>query len=418
MKKRITIRKFLSVLGPGLVTGAADDDPSGIATYTVVGARSGTSLLWVTLLTWPLMVAVQMMCARIGLETGEGLAQALKRKFPRPFIILAALGLLVANTINIGADLSGMADAAQMLSGVGAHFWIPVMGLAIALATIFFHYQQIAAILKWLTLVLMAYIITAFIVHPHWSEVLKSTFLPEWPKGRGVWADFTAILGTTISPYLFFWQTSQETEIKKCAGKRLVQQRRGTGKQEILDRKLDVAVGGFVASLVMYFIVLSSALTLHAHGMTHIETSQQASEALKPLAGNLAAILYTVGIVGVGFLAIPTLAGSVAYAFAETFHWKEGLDEKFNAARAFYGVIIISIVLGMLLNYAHVNPVKALYWSAIVNGLLAPFLLVGILVVACDSKIMEKHPSSLLGRAMVALATVLMFLAGAAMFLT
>lgn len=417
MKKRITIRKFLSVLGPGLITGAADDDPSGIATYTVVGARSGTSLLWVTLLTWPLMMAVQMMCARIGLETGEGLADALKRKFPRPLIILCTAGLLVANIINIGADLSGMADAAQMLTGVGAQLWIPLMGAIIALATILFRYQQISAILKWLTLVLMAYVITAFIVRPHWGEILKATFLPEWPRGHGVWADFTAILGTTISPYLFFWQTSQEVEIKKCGGKRHLAQRRGAAHRQIVDRKLDVAVGGFVASLVMYFIVLSSALTLHAHGMTHIETSQQASEALKPLAGNLAAILYTVGIVGVGFLAIPTLAGSAAYACAETFHWREGLDEKFNAARAFYGVIVISIFLGMLLDYAHINPVKALYWSAIVNGLLAPFLLVGILAVACDRKIMQKHPSSPLGRAMVAIATVIMFLAGAAMFL-
>jgi NRAMP (natural resistance-associated macrophage protein)-like metal ion transporter len=414
--KKNFVRRFFSVLGPGVITGAADDDPSGIATYSVAGAQLGTSLLWTALFTWPLMGMVQMMCARIGMVTGAGLAGALRQKFPRKLVLIASLALLSANTINIGADLSGMADAAEMLTGLNSHWLVIIFGASIATATVWCRYHQIAGMLKWLCLVLFAYVITAFIVHPDWSSALRDTFTPAWPKGHAVWQMLVAILGTTISPYLFFWQASQEIEEEKAKGRRMIRQRRGATKREIINRKLDVGVGTFFAVLIMYFIMLTTAFTLHRNGITNIETSRQAAEALRPLAGRFAAVLYTLGILGVGFLAIPTLSGSAAYALAETFSWREGLDEKLGAARAFYAVVIASTLAGIVLNFAGVNPVKALVWTAIVNGLLAPFLLVGILIVASDSKLMRNQPSSMLSRVLVGLTALIMFGAAFGMF--
>jgi NRAMP (natural resistance-associated macrophage protein)-like metal ion transporter len=413
---RNPIVRFFANLGPGLITGAADDDPSGIATYSTAGALLGTGQLWTALITWPLMASVQMMCARIGMVTGEGLGGALRKKFPRPLIIIAALALLAANTINIGADLAGMADAAEMLSGINSHYFVILFGLAIAVATVQFRYHQIANVLKWLALTLFAYVITGFVIGPDWSKVAHDTFVPSLPKSHGGWAMLVAILGTTISPYLFFWQSSQEVEEEKAIGRRMVAWRRGATPREIGTRRMDVGIGTFFSNLVMYFIILSTALTLHAHGLTNIETTRQAAEALLPLAGKFAYLLFTVGIVGVGFLAIPTLSGSAAYAFAETFHWRQGLDSKFKAARAFYAVVILSTVMGVALDFAGVNPVKALYWTAIINGLLAPFLLVGVWLVASDRKIMCNQPSSRLALCSVGLTTLLMFAAAIGMF--
>ena len=410
------IKRFFSVLGPGLITGAADDDPSGIATYSIAGAQLGTSLLWTAFITWPLMAPVQMMCARIGLVTGKGLAGALRDTFPKQLIALVAVALLIANTINVGADLSGMADAAEMLTGFNSHYFVVLFGVIIAFATIQFRYYQIANVLKWLALTLFAYVITAIMIRPNWTTIVHDTFVPSWPKGHEAWATLVAILGTTISPYLFFWQASQEVEEEKALGRRMRVQREGATSKEIRDRKLDVGVGTFFSNLVMYFIILTTALTLHAHGITNIETSSQAAEALAPLAGKFAATLFTLGILGVGLLAIPTLTGSAAYAFAETFHWRQGLDQKFKSARAFYCIIIISTVIGIALDFAKVNPVKALFWTAVINGLLAPFLLVGILLVACDPKIMNRQCSSLLGRAVVGLTAAVMFGAAIGMF--
>ena len=410
------VRRFFSSLGPGLITGAADDDPSGIATYSVAGAQLGTALLWTAFITWPLMGAVQMMCARIGMVTGKGLAAALREKFPQPVILIAAVALLAANTINVGADLIGMADAANMLTGINSHIYVVFFGAGIAFATIRFRYQQIANILKWLALALFSYVITAFIVHPHWTAIAHDTFIPALPKGHDAWATLVAILGTTISPYLFFWQSSMEVEEKKAVGRRILVMRRGTTEYEIINRKLDVGAGAFFSNLVMYFIILTTALTLHVHGITKIETSRQAAEALRPFAGSFAATLFTIGVLGVGLLSIPTLTGSAAYAFAETFRWKQGLDAKFKKARSFYTVIILSTVIGIALDVVHVNPLKALFWTAVINGLLAPFLLVGILIIACDRKIMRNQQSSFLGRTVVALATLLMFGAAIGMF--
>ncbi len=403
-------------LGPGVITGAADDDPSGIATYSVAGAQFGTQLLWTALLTWPLMASVQMMCARIGKVTGQGLAANLKARFPAWVLYCIVFALLAANTINIGADLAGMADAAAMLTGIHSRIFVVVFAVLISWATVRLRYSQIASVLKWLVLVLFAYPITAFVVGVDWRSVARATFVPSLPHGRDEWSMLVAILGTTISPYLFFWQASEEVEEEKAAGQTTLAQRRGASTEELDMRKIDVGMGAFFSNMVMFFIILTTAITLNRHGLTHIETTRQAAEALRPLAGKFAATLFTVGIVGVGFLAIPTLAGSTAYAFAETLGWKQGLNRKLKQARWFYFVILLSTGVGVGLDFAGINPVKALYLTAVINGLLAPFLLVGILMVASNGKLMQGQPSSRLGFVVVVVTTVAMFAAGVAMF--
>jgi NRAMP (natural resistance-associated macrophage protein)-like metal ion transporter len=410
------MRLLLKSLGPGVITGAADDDPSGIATYSVAGAQFATKLLWTALLTWPLMAAVQIMCARIGKVTGQGLAGNFKQRFPGWLLRVFIVALLVANTINIAADLAGMADAAEMLSGVKAHYFVVVFALLISWATVRLRYHQIANVLKWLVLVLFAYPITAFVAGADWSRVMHDMLVPSLPHSRDEWSTLVAILGTTISPYLFFWQASEEVEEEKAAGQSTLAKRRGATLKELELRNIDVGVGAFFSNMVMFFIILTTAITLNRHGITHIETTRQAAEALRPLAGKFAATLFTVGIVGVGFLAVPTLAGSAAYAFAETLGWRQGLDKKLKQARAFYTLILLSTGVGVGLDFVGINPVKALYWTAVINGLLAPFLLVAILVVAADRKLMQGQPSSRLGWTVVAITTVAMFAAGVAMF--
>ncbi len=408
---------FWQSLGPGIVTGAADDDPSGIATYSIAGAQFGGSLLWTAFATWPMMAAVQTMCARVGMVTGQGLMSALRLRFPRKVLVVAAAALFIANTLNVGSDLSGMADAAEMLTGVSSHVFVIVFAIALGWATIRVPYASIARILKWLALVLSAYIITAFTLHPDWSAVLALTFTPRIPESRDGWATIVAILGTTISPYLFFWQSSNEVEEEKSKGRRRVEDRKGASKFEIRRRKEDIGIGTFASNLAMYFIILTTSLTLHAHGITHIQTSREVAEALAPLAGRFAALLYTVGLIGTGALAIPTLTGSAAYALAEVFDWKEGLAEKPREAPAFYGVVAVSMLFAVLLDYANVNAVAALYWTAVINGLLAPFLLVGILMVATNREIMNDQPSSMLGRSIVGLTAAAMFAAGIGVFI-
>jgi len=389
------------------VSGAADDDPSGIATYSVAGAQFGTALLWTALITWPLMAAVQMMCARIGMVTGTGLMTALRRKFPRPLLAGAALLLLLANTINIGADLSGMADGAELLTGVNSHLWVVLFGLAIGLATVELHYASIARVLKWLAVVLFAYIAAAISLRPDWSAVLHATLIPT-SLPPSAWATVVAILGTTISPYLFFWQASQEVEEEKAKGRRTVEERQGATATEVRVRRADVALGAFFSNLVMFFIILTTALTLHRSGMTGLGTSREIAQALEPIAGRFAALLYTVGIIGTGVLAIPTLSCSAAYAFAEVFGWREGIDERFRGAPAFYMVVGVSMAFGVGMDFADINPVQALYWSAVLNGLLAPFLLAGILLLASDRTLMRGQPSSVASRVTVGATTLAM----------
>ena len=409
-------RRLLRALGPGVTTGAADDDPSGIATYSVVGAQFGTSFLWAAWLTWPLMGCVQMMCARVGMVTGMGLAGAFRQKFPRWLVAVFSLALLVANTINIASDLSGMADATQMLGAGSSHVWVWVFGLGICAVTIWLRYHQIANVLKWLALALFAYVIAAFLIKPNWISVLHDTVVPVLPHGGAAWAALVAILGTTISPYLFYWQAGQEVEEEKAMGRQMLITRRGATRRELQDRRIDIGVGTLFSNVVMFFIILTTALTLHAHGITSISSTKQAAEALRPLAGDYAYFLYTMGLVGTGLLAIPTLAGSAAYAFAETFDWAYGLDEKFNNAISFYSVFILATVSGAALDLFKVDPIKALFWSAVVNGLLAPFLLVALFLIATDKRVMHGQTSSRTTRWVVGVTTVVMFGAAIGMF--
>jgi Mn2+/Fe2+ NRAMP family transporter len=293
---------------------------------------------------------------------------------------------------------------------------VVAFALLISWATVRLEYKRIADVLKWLVLVLFAYPITAFVVGADWGQVLRDTLVPSMPQSRSEWATLVAILGTTISPYLFFWQTSEEVEEEKSAGQSSLAQRRGATREELELRNIDVGVGAFFSNMVMFFIILTTAITLNRHGITNIETSRQAAEALRPFAGKFATTLFTLGIVGVGFLAIPTLAGSAAYAFAETLGWRQGLNKKLRQARWFYALILASTGVGVGLDFIGVNPVRALYWTAVINGLLAPFLLIAILIVAADSRLMQGQPSSRLGWIVVAVTTIAMFAAGVAMF--
>ena len=406
-------KRVLAILGPGLVTGAADDDPSGVTTYSMAGAQFGNGLLWTALLSWPLMAAVQMMCARVGLATGEGLAAALKRQFPRPVLMLAAVSLLIANTINIGADLSGMADAATELTGGPRAAYSILFASAIALATVRIRYARLASILKWLVATLFSYVATAIVVQPHWTQVLHDLALPHLPRTKEAWGMLVALLGTTISPYLFFWQSSQEVELKKAG--------RPSGKDctpaQLRERGWDVVAGSLVSNLVMFFIILTCSITLHAHGRTQISTAGQAAQALRPLAGPLATVLYTLGLIGTGLLAIPTLAGASAYALAETFDLSQGLDEPFGKARPFYLILVTGILAGLGVALSPINPIKALYATAVINGVLAPVLLVGLIAVARNKASMNERPSPGWEQGLVGLTALLMAGAAVAMFI-
>ncbi len=362
------------------------------------------------------MAFVQMMCARIGMVTGRGLAGNFRHHFPRWLLITICVALFIANTLNVAADLAGMADAAEMFTGLNSNYFVVLFGLGISYATVRLTYARIAGTLKWLALFLFAYVFAAHEIHPDWKAILSHDIGPRWPESSAAWGMLVAILGTTISPYLFFWQASQEVEEEKAIGRLTLASRKYATDQELKMRKIDVGVGTLFSNLVMFFIILTTALTLHAHGLTHIETSRQAAEALTPLAGKWAAGLYTFGLIGTGLLAIPTLTGSAAYALAETFAWRQGLDAKLGKARAFYAVILASTFLGIVFDFSDVNPIKLLYYSAVVNGLLAPILLVGVLYVACNRKRMCGQPSSWLSRIVVGAVALLMAGAAIGMF--
>lgn len=383
------LQRFLEELGPGLITGAADDDPSGISTYSVAGASYGYATLWTALLSFPLMAAVQLMCARLGMVTGSGLASVIRTRYPR-WVLWFACGLvIVANVFNIGADLGGMADAMQMVTGVRAFFWTPFFAVLITVLLFWTSYREIARIFKWLTLVLFAYVITAFLARPDWAAVARATLLPhiEWTKSYI--AVLVGILGTTISPYLFFWQAAQEVEEDRDHGKMTVAQRRGSTNKELRIAKRDVITGMLLSNLVMYFLILTTAATLHAHGTKNIETAKQAAEALRPLAGPGAYWLFTLGIIGTGMLAVPVLAGSSAYAIAEGAKWRSAsLNVKPQLAPKFYTVIAVAILIGLAFDFAGLNAVKMLFWSAILNGLLAPPLVIMVVLLTSDRQVM------------------------------
>ena len=411
--------RFFSNLGPGLITGAADDDPSGISTYSVAGAALGYSVLWTALFSFPLMAAVQLMCARLGMVTGRGLGGVIRKRYP-PWVLWAAcLLLIVANVFNIAADLGGMGDAMHMVTGIQSWWWTPFFTALITVLVIWVSYQWIVRVFKWLTLVLFAYVITAFLAHPDWSGVLRATFVPHVEWTRGYMSVLVGILGTTISPYLFFWQASQEVELERDLGKVTVAQRRGATDEELSIATTDVRTGMFYSNLVMYFILLTTAATLHAHGMKTIETAQQAAEALGPLAGKGAYWLFTLALVGTGMLAVPVLAGSCAYAIAEAAIWrKASLSEPGWRAPRFYAVIAIAMLIGLALDFAGLNAVKMLFWSAVVNGVLAPPLVVLVVMLSSDRKVMGERINSLTANTLGWICAAVMTIAAVAMLIT
>jgi NRAMP (natural resistance-associated macrophage protein)-like metal ion transporter len=388
------VRGFFANLGPGLITGAADDDPSGISTYSVTGASFGYMPLWTALFSFPLMAAVQLMCARLGLVTGRGLAGVVRRNYPRPVLWGACALLIVANVFNIGADLGGMAEATEMMTGVKSYYWTPVYTLLIIALLFFSSYRHIARVFKWLTLILFAYIVAAFLARPDWGAVWRATLVPHVEWSSAFLATFVGILGTTISPYLFFWQASQEVEDERAQGKSTVKQREGATDKELRVARTDVLTGMFFSNLVMYFIILTTAATLHAHGRTHIETAREAAEALRPLAGNGAYLLFTLGLIGTGMLAVPVLAGSAAYAVAEAKGWRGTLEDRPRLSRRFYSVVAVSMGLGLVLDFVGFNAVKMLFYSAVLNGVLAAPLVVLVVLLTSKPEVMGTRVSS------------------------
>jgi len=382
------ITAFLGALGPGLVTGAADDDPSGISTYSQAGAAFGYGLLWTALLSFPLMVAVQLMCARLGLVTRRGLASVLRKYYPPWLLWFACILLLIGNTINIAADLSGMAAGAELLTHIGRGWFVPVFAVVILLFLMYGSYSMLLRIFKWLTLVLFAYVIAAFLAKPHWGDVAKGTFLPQFSLQKGYLFTFVAIFGTTISPYLFFWQAAQEVEADEALNHDLGDRPRRALERELRGARTDVWAGMLISNVVMYFIILTAGATLHVHGDTNVQTAAEAAKALEPVAGKLAALLFTLGIVGTGLLGVPVLAGSAAYAVAEALAWRRGMDAKPRQAGNFYMVIAASMFIGVGLSFSPIDPIRLLLWSAVINGILAPPLIIILLFICNNGKVM------------------------------
>jgi len=364
------------------------------------------------------MVAVQLICARIGLVTGHGLAGAIRGHYPRPLLYSACLLLLIANVFNIAADLAGMADATQMLTGVPSLLSIPVFGAVILLATVYLNYARFAQYLKWLTAVLLAYVLAAFLARPDWGRVAVATFTPRLAWDSTYITTLVGVLGTTISPYLFFWQASQEVEQEKAKGRRTLAQRRGATAHELADARLDVFTGMFFSNVAMFFIMLATAATLHPAGRTEIETARQAAEALRPLAGDLAYVLFALGLIGTGLLAVPVLAGSASFAVAEVFGWRSGLDLTPRRGRRFYLVFAGAVAAGMLLDLAGTNPMRMLFLCAVLNGLLAPPLLLLVMLVSRNRAIMGEHANGPWLNGLGWTATAVMSLAALAFFAT
>jgi NRAMP (natural resistance-associated macrophage protein)-like metal ion transporter len=381
------IRRFFQDLGPGLITGAADDDPSGISTYSVAGAAFGYMPLWTAVFSFPLMTAVQLMCARLGMVTGLGLAGVIRRRYSRWVLWSACTLLVVANVINIAADLGGMAAATRLVTGMPAALTVPLYGVAIVVLLMWWSYRAIARVFKWLTLVLLAYVATAFVADVDWRQALDATLIPHAERSRNFFSLLVAILGTTISPYLFFWQAAQEVEEERAMGRDFAR-RRGATAEELAACRTDVVTGMFASNAIMYFIILTTAATLHAHGRTSITTAQQAAEALRPVAGAAAYWLFTLGLIGTGMLAVPVLAGSCAYAIAEASAWRGSLDRRPWQARKFYLVLAIAVILGIALTYTGFDAIKLLFTTAVVNGILAPPLILIVLLLTSNRDVM------------------------------
>ncbi len=413
-----TLLHRLRTLGPGLITGASDDDPSGISTYSVAGATTGLSMLWLALLSTPMMAVIQGMCARIGMVTGEGLAANIRKSIPLPLAYIMAAAVIIANTFNAGADFAGMSASANLVvPQIPVLVWVTFFG-ALLLVTIFFcSYRVIANTFKWLTISLFAYVATAFWIKPDWGSVLRALVTPHIQFSRDWITTMVGVLGTTITPYLFFWQSSLEVEEEKSMGRVTLAQRRGATPAEIADAHFDVNTGMIFSNAIMAFIIITTALTLYVHHKTHIATAQDAAEALKPLVGHFASLLFTLGIVGTGLLAIPALVGSSAYVVAEMFKFRRGgMNEPPSRAKRFYAVFAAGLVIGVAMCFARVDPIQALYYAAVLNGIISVPLIFLVVRIASNAKVMGKWRSSVLAKAWAWFAFILMGAAAVAMF--
>jgi len=406
------IDSFFKTLGPGLVTGASDDDPSGIATYSQAGAQFGYHTLWTALVTFPLMAAIQGMCARIGLVTQSGLTVTLRDYYSKTVLYAMLLFSLPAITLNIGADIQGMgAVAHMMIPQIPIFVFSCLFTILLLIAIIAYPYQRIAQILKWLCLSLLLYIFVPFMVKQDWNVVLKNAIVPTIKLDKDFISIIVAILGTTISPYLFFWQATMEAEEVGNLNKKLI-----VNKNILKGMTIDINVGMLFSNLVMFFIILTAASVLNTSGITHIDTVDQAAKALEPLAGKFATIFFTLGVIGTGLIAIPVLAGSQSYMLAETFGWETGLSKKFSQARGFYITIIISLLVGLSLDFLGISPIKALYYTAILYGITAPILIAIVMHIANNKKIMGRHTNSRLSNILGVITLVVMTIAAGLLF--
>ncbi len=410
------VGEFWHNLGPGLTTGASDDDPSGIATYSQTGAQYGLQLLWLAAFTFPLMAVVQEMCARIGLVTGRGLAGNIRTHFPRSVLYTCALLLFIANTFNIGADLGAMAQGMRLLTPqISAGVLVVGFALVSLVLQVFTPYERYARYLKYLALVLLAYVASALLSHLNWHEVFRNAAIPHFNFVKDQIVLICAILGTTISPYLFFWQTSQEVEEEILKGNTtLTSRQHSIGKEHVKSMRTDVWSGMFLSNIVMFFIIAACAATLFSHGINNIATAADAAKALRPLAGDSAYFLFAIGIIGTGLLAIPVLAGSSSYALAESFKWKSGLFNTLKQAHSFYGIIILSTLFGLAMNFVGLDPIKALIYSAVLNGIVAPVVLVLIVLIASNKDIMGEWTNAKLTTTIGWIVVALMTIAGLA----
>ena len=407
-------RDYWQTLGPGLTTGASDDDPSGIATYSQVGAQFGFKFLWLAAFTFPLMAVVQEMCARIGLVTGRGLASNIRQLFSPRVLYISTLLLFAANAFNIGADLGAMAAGVKLLLP-NVSTTLLVVGFSIVMLTlqIFTPYARYAKYLKWLALVLLSYILSAILAHLDWGTVLRHAFVPSITFNKDQLLLICAVLGTTISPYLFFWQTAQEVEDEIVQGKTTIAMRQGTDKLSVKNMRVDVWSGMFLSNVVMFFIVAACGGILFPHGITNIGSAADAAKALEPFAGSATHLLFAIGIIGTGMLAIPVLAGSSSYAIAESLHKPGSLGKKLNQAKVFYGMIIISMMVGLGMNFIGLNPIKALIYSAVANGIVAPIVLVLIVLISSNKKVMGEWVNGPITKFIGWTATIIMIVAGA-----
>jgi len=413
------LKRLFRILGPGFITGASDDDPSGIGTYAQTGAQFGFSQLWLALFTFPFMTVVQETCGRIGLVSGKGLARIIMKNYPKWILYPIVLILFVANVVNIGADLGAMASSCHLLLGLSFTVWLIALTAVSVILQVFVPYADYSNYLKYLTLALFSYIITAFVLKLDWHQVMWATLVPHFSLDKDYLMNIVAILGTTISPYLFFWQASEEVEhlVKE---KKLKQMSVGTpdiSQQDVQEMQVDTTVGMLFSQVVMFFIIVTTAGTLHMHHIAQIESASQAAEALRPIAGDFSFILFTLGIVGTGLLAVPVLAGSTSYAVSETFGWKLGLYKKPLEAKAFYGVIVFATAIGYFINYLNIPPFKMLYYTAVLNGICAPPLMVIIMLISSNRNIMGEHASSRLSQWTGWIITVLMTVAAVALLL-